>query len=389
MTCPVCDAVSADILLELKGSPIYQHPVPVLATVPEPYTRDLRYFICKSCGHAYQDNFDAALMDKVYQSYYYTPAPEGVGATFRKEFIEFLLPHLQPNSAGAILEIGSSSGEILAQLRDLLPGTAVLGFEPSTVTSQRALANGIPTLQKFFSPATVAEAGSRFSCIISRHVIEHITGFDDFFAAIDTACADEKTLLVLETPALDVHWAAASIAPFHIEHAHVFSTHSLAKLAARYGWNLAAYRITESQNLIAVFSRVATPLDIELPVVGRSYADYFKAFREKFAAAANGRKIILWGAGSGGIKLVNYHHLEIEHLVDGNQEKKGMKFLGVQSLIEYAPECIAQIQAQDRDEEYAVLIGSGFYREIGDTLRKMNWRGGIIAPYAPDFLRES
>ena len=388
MTCPVCQARAAEVLLHLKGSPIYQHPVPPDARVPGPYTIDLTYFYCAACGHAYQADFNAALMDQVYQSYYYTPAPEGIGATFRHEFIAFAGPHITRLPAGAgILEICSSSGELLADIGKLRPDAALLGFEPSEVTARKAQANGINTLLTFFGPQTVAEAGRRFDCIIARHVIEHITGFDHFFAALEAASAGADTLLLLETPALDAHWQAISIAPFHVEHAHVFSVHSLAALARRYAWHLTGFRVTESQNLIAVFARSPAPaIAVSLPSARASYGDYFAAFRRRLAALAQGRKLVLWGAGSGGIKLMNYHQLPIAHLVDGNPEKKGMKFLGVDLPIEYAQERIAAITQSGRDGDYAVLIGSGFYREIGEILRAAGWRGGVLTPYAPDFL---
>ena len=95
------------------------------------------------------------------------------------------------------------------------------------------------------------------------------------------------------------------------------------------------------------------------------------------------RKIILWGADSGGTSLICIHNLHPELVVDGNPNKQGKKFCGQPWIIQYGPEAIVRLQ-QDSNckmEEYCIIIGSAFYKEIRAQLAELNWRGGIISPY--------
>src|SRR5690606_2818579 len=114
--------------------------------------------------------------------------------------------------------------------------------------------------EQFFDGAVAGANLDPVDLIYARHVIEHIFDFDDFFAGVN-GVAGAAAELILETPSLD-YAGQGSIEPFHVEHVHVFSLRSLARLAASYGWGLQHSAVTTSGNLIACFGRgaaVATP----------------------------------------------------------------------------------------------------------------------------------
>ena len=86
MHCPICQSNNQQRLLSLARTPIYQHPLDAEIEVPLPHHVDLDYLFCETCGHAFQAEFDGALMDQIYANHYYTPAPDDIGHQFRDEF---------------------------------------------------------------------------------------------------------------------------------------------------------------------------------------------------------------------------------------------------------------------------------------------------------------
>ncbi len=103
-------------------------------------------------------------------------------------------------------------------------------------------ARGLDVREEFFTREAAAAADIEpVDLIYARHVIEHIFDFEDFFVGVN-AVTRPGADLVLETPSLDFHAAEGSLAPFHVEHIHVFALRSLARLAARHGWEPRAFR---------------------------------------------------------------------------------------------------------------------------------------------------
>ena len=109
-------------------------------------------------------------------------------------------------------------------------------------------------MEEFFDESVTSKDLDRADLIYARHVIEHIFDFNGFFAGLN-AMATPMADLILETPSLDYHAERGSIAPFHVEHIHVFSLRSLARLASSHGWGLQQAEVTAPGNLIASFKR--------------------------------------------------------------------------------------------------------------------------------------
>ncbi len=384
MNCPICNHHDTLPLLTLQRTPIYQHPLAPECDIPLPHYLDLEYHFCTNCGHGFQRHFDRELMDRIYANHYYTPAPDSIGHQFRDDFftaIEPIVATLQP--CCRILEIGSSSGEVLATFKQKISDPYLMGYEPSQNSAIAARQLGIPTHCEFFTPLSVQKETQPYDVIVSRHVIEHIVDFSAFWQAIADISHDQ-TRVLLETPSLDDAMVKPSIAPFSVEHAHVFSAHSLATLAASYGWYAEQQHITPGGNLILCFVRNKTQMIAIPPLTFSSRVQQLISWQaDRLTKEIGTRKIILWGAGSGGISLICVHNLQPEVFVDGNPNKRGKKFCGQPWVIAYGPDAITKLQ-QDPDfkmEEYCIIISSTFHREIRANLAELNWQGTIISPY--------
>lgn len=382
MHCPICQSNNQQRLLSLARTPIYQHPLDAEIEVPLPHHVDLDYLFCETCGHAFQAEFDGALMDQIYANHYYTPAPDDIGHQFRDEFFSAIRPLITNVSIpNHILEIGSSSGEVLLNFKNQFPNACVQGYEPSQETALSAIGKGIPTKIQFFTPATVADEAHSYDLIVSRHVIEHIENFEAFWSAINQITHPDS-LLLLETPSLESAMSRPSLAPFHVEHAHVFSSHSLTALAARYLWYPIFHHTTDSGNMILGFSQQTTRIIYPaLPLFTSQLQQVIHQQCTRLEREIGNRKVLLWGAGAGGQTLISRHQLTPEKIIDGNPNKKGKKFCGLPWIIDYAPDVIQELQHENTEANYVIVIGSTFYREIRATLAAANWQGGILSPY--------
>lgn len=368
-TCPICGS-AGEALLHLSGQPIYQHPVPADAVVPEPHLIELSWNSCVNCAHAWQPNFDAAVLREIYRNYYYTPAPDGIGVQFRDEFLAILKTLGIGATPRVLLEIGASDGDVLAALKKLSGASRAYAFEPNRENASIARQRGLDVREKFFGGEVAEDGLEPVDLVYSRHVIEHVFDFDGFFAglnAVTTPMAD----LVLETPSLDHHVAHGSIAPFHIEHVHVFALRSLVWLARRHGWGFKHSAVTSSGNLIAAFSRGARPAEIPAPHLQGLQAAVAqrRAHLQKLLA---GRHMIFWGAGSAGIVLAKTIDREPDIWTDGNPNKIGKRFVGSTRHI-VSPEVAI---AQDHGD-MILVVTSSFVAEILPRIQQCGWRGDV------------
>jgi SAM-dependent methyltransferase len=374
-TCPVCGGAS-NPLLALDDQPIYQHPIPSDARVPEPHSTNLLWISCVRCSHAWQPDFDKSLLERIYESHYYTPAPSGVGVKFRNAFIKIVEQFGLVKPCEVLLEIGAADGDVLAELRRKTAAGKAYAFEPNKENAAVARGRGLEVKERFFGDGKQGEELESADFIYARHVIEHVFDFAKFFAAINAA-AKPLAQLVLETPSLDFHAENGSLAPFHIEHVHVFSLLSLATLAGKHGWQLTRSETTEDGNLVAAFERLAAPgsgvfIDqIPASTLGKlqSMAD---SCRSRVRSLVQGRRVIVWGAGSAGVNVVKMMGREPDFWTDGNANKFGKSFAGLRSRVVSPERALADAEA-DATGNFLLIVASTFVSEIVPRIQELGW----------------
>lgn len=376
--CPICAHTHSVALLDLPGFPVYQHPVPADAEVPKPWFVDLHYQQCTHCHHAWQPEFDADMLARVYESYYYTPSPEGVGVQFRDDFLLAMKSFgLLAISGRSLLEIGASAGDTLAKLHAEMESPQTLAFEPNHDNAAQARLRGLNVRETFFGAAS-AQGLPAFDLIYARHVIEHIFDFNDVLQAFNSV-AHADSDLVLETPCLDWHVEKGSTAPFHVEHNHVFSIASLAHLAARAGWGCQQYTVTDAGNMIMWFRRrgqaCVLPASVKTADLQARVVKRASAVRARLA----GRKLLFWGAGSASCNLMGLLGREPDYLVDGNAGKVGKVFVGRSCRVADAESTLQHLMALPETQWPLVVIASSFDREIRLRLSALGWQGEIVS----------
>jgi Methyltransferase domain len=372
--CPVCGGGWRPVL-SLPAQPIYQHPVPADVVVPLPHTIDLNWVACTDCAHAWQPKFDAGLLERIYRSHYYTPSPDGIAVQFRNDFLSTLESFGLMRPRRVLLEIGASGGDVLAYLRTRTAAPVAYAFEPNIENAAVARSRGLDVRQQFFGEEALQERLDPADLIYSRHVIEHVFRFDDFFAGLNGVVAATADL-VLETPSLDHHASRGSITPFQVEHVHVFSRRSLARLASGHGWNLQQAAVTTSGNLIASFRRGQTTVEIPPPALEELQASVARQQRRLQSLFA-GRQLVFWGAGSAGVKLANTIGREPDIWTDGNPNKMGKRFVGLKRRIVSPEVAFAEVRSRAFSDPILV-IASAFVEEILVRIRQMGWSGEIF-----------
>jgi Methyltransferase domain len=372
--CPVCGQGGGP-LLDLPGQSIYQHPVAADAVVPQPHKVDLSWAACSTCAHGWQPRFDPALLEAVYRNFYYTPAPDGIAATFREEFLAALEEFGIAGRRRVLVEIGASSGDLLAEVRERTHALGAYAFEPNKENAEVARARGLEVREEFFSPRAALHDIGDADLVYARHVIEHVFDFRDFFAALQ-AISTVSTDLVLETPSLDFHASHGSLDPFHVEHVHVFSQRSLARLASLHGWGLRRAKVTSHGNLIAWFKRgPSQSYNPNPPLGGLQRKITYR--RAELSGLFFPRWLVFWGSGSSGISLVNAIGREPELWTDGNPNKIGRRFVGLRGEI-VAPRVALAIAKLPREKPSAVVITSTFVEEILPVMRGLGWDGEVF-----------
>jgi hypothetical protein len=372
--CPVCGADGRP-LLDLPEQPIYQHPVPADAVVPAPHAIDLRWLACTHCCHAWQPEFDHALLERIYRSHYYTPAPDGIGVRFRNDFLSAVERFGLVAPRRVLLEIGASDGDVLLELRMRTGAVRAYAFEPNSENAAVARRRGLDVQEEFFDGGVASKDLEPTDLICARHVIEHIFDFNGFFAGLN-AVAVPTADLILETPSLDHHAERGSIVPFHIEHIHVFALRSLARLASGHGWGLQQAEVTASGNLIASFTRGRVTAEVPSP----SLEGLQSAVAQRRIHLQNvlaGRRLVFWGAGSAGVGLVNTIGREPDIWTDGNPNKIGKKFVGLKRRI-VSPELAFAEARSPAFSNPILVVASSFVDEILPRVRHLGWGGEII-----------
>ncbi len=374
VACPICMGLGT-AFVRLPEQPIYQHPVPADAVVAKPHAIDLEWTACSDCSHAWQPNFDASLLREIYRSHYYTPTPDGLGVQFRDEFIATLASFRLNEMPRVLLEIGASDGELLAELRNRTNASHAYAFEPNIENASIARRRGLDVREMFFGRDAAGENLEPVQFVYARHVIEHVFDFEGFFTGLNAIAAPDADV-VLETPSLDFHAAHGSIAPFHVEHVHVFALRSLTRLASLHGWCLRNSVVTSSGNLIAAFRRGDSSAQIPAPFLGDLQGKLTQR-RTDMQRLLAGRRLIFWGAGSAGIALASAIGREPDIWTDGNPNKVGKKFVGSTRKIVSPESAIAEARSSEFGNPI-FIITSSFQGEILPRIRQLGWNGAVF-----------
>jgi SAM-dependent methyltransferase len=335
---------------------------------------DLDLHVCGDCGFVFNARFDPKLLN-------YGPAYENTQnhSPAFDAYTDGLVENLVQSGVrtGRVVEVGCGKGTFLTKLLshpDIdLEG---VGFDPSYVGPDTALAGRLRFVRAFYSPDTACTA----NVVICRHVIEHVP---DPLALLRTvrSAAGREARVIFETPC--VEWIFQNRVPWDLfyEHCSLFSAHSL-ELALR----RAGFRVNDVRHVFggqylwaeAVVDEAewrTSQRNTAALAVGFAAAEQHRLARWKQLLdrlTADG-PVVVWGAGAKGVTFCNLADPDagrVSGVVDVNPAKQGHYLPGTGHPI-VPPDSAAGAAA-------AIVLNPNYTAEVTVALKRLWSRAAVI-----------
>lgn len=167
---------------------------------------------------------------------FYTGSSEYMKNHF-KDFSNFVKKNFL-DSNSRIIEIGSNDGTLLKNF--LENKNNVLGIEPSKNVAEKAISEGVPTLNEFFNIENVSKLKNflgNTDAIFASNCICHIPDLNNLIKAVDLLLGKNGTF-IFEEPYLGSMFEKTSYDQIYDEHIYMFSASSVDKIFKLYDFEL-------------------------------------------------------------------------------------------------------------------------------------------------------
>lgn len=232
MSCRVCDSNDLVLAIDLGMQPWCNDFLRPEQVGHEPFY-PLRVFHCQSCATAQLDYTvpkEVMFGDHTYLSGVTRSLSAHfdliAGETLSRFFAD------RPPAQVSVLDVGSNDGTQLKHFQRR--GCQVLGVESSRSTAARAVADGVPTVNRFFNAELVAELGERFQIINAAGVFFHLEELHSAAQGIRDALAEDGVFVV---QFLYMKRIVENLAFDQIYHEHLlyYNLRTIERLLARHG----------------------------------------------------------------------------------------------------------------------------------------------------------
>lgn len=156
-------------------------------TVSIGHSQGVEIFKCTNCGLGITDSKDMPDYSQYHRDATYLAENEQFKNIFSKR-VNLILSFKRQ---GSVLDIGSSTGELLSLFKNR--GWEVLGIEPSAAAASEALKRGIPTVNKTFEEFGTDQ---KFDVVILNHVLEHMANPLAILRKVKSLLKEEGIVLV-------------------------------------------------------------------------------------------------------------------------------------------------------------------------------------------------
>jgi hypothetical protein len=381
MTCPICASRVSTPFVEIKGVPVQ---VSALHRSPERARSasrgDLALTFCDACGFVWNAAFDDSIIeyDTDYEnSLDHSPAfVEYIGALAER------LVERYDVRGKRVVELGCGQADFLHRLCDAGDNEG-FGFDPTFVGEE--VDGPVTVRRELYSEETVGDVRPDFVCC--RHVLEHVDRPLEFVRSLRrTLHAERGTPVYFEVPNGEYQLANGVVWDMIYAHYGTFTDASLRTLFELGGFEVLETGTAFGDQYLWIEARPvegAVPSDRADEVTRvRDLVDSFASGYEELIGdwnrrvetlAADGRRVVLWGAGAKGVSLLNALDVSdpITGVVDLNPRKHGSYVPGSatpvvapDSLVRLEPHVVVLANPIYRDEIRGILDGLGQDAEI-------------------------
>lgn len=426
--CPICGSESASVFFTAKDIPVSYHVLrdteAEAVTVPR---APVPLSLCGGCGHVFNASFDPGLLEYS-EAYDNSLHFSGRFQEYAEELASGIVARYDLHGKD-IIELGCGKGDFLSLLCRL-GGNRGVGFDRAYAGHHDAHP-GVRFVRDFYSERY---AGLHADLLVCRQVLEHIPGPREFLSGVRAALSENPEAgVVFEVPNGAHMLEELKFWDIIYEHCGYFTRSSLERVFQETGFEverieesfegqfLVAYakpardaadrngtngtdkagegrgrgRTTEADRTMETGTRTTGPgghgpdpgrrnrYDPE--TLERAAGRFARAFEGITAewrstltdAAARGRRIAVWGAGTKGIGFLNMLGVSSEsvrYIVDLNPRKHGKYLTGTGQIIvapefmaEYVPDIVIVMNPVYRDEIGGLLSRLGVTCELKDA----------------------
>jgi SAM-dependent methyltransferase len=281
-----------------------------------------------------------------------------------------------------VIDIGSNDGFLLKNF--LKAGTQVLGIDPAENLVKKAIADGVDTVNAFFSKAVaeqVAVEKGRAKVVLGTNVFAHVPDVHDFLEGAKALLTDDG-FLIIEVPYLLPLLDHAEFDTIYQEHLSYFSLTPIATLLAQHEMGLVdatlvpvhggSLRITASRGPAPIGAQAESIIAAET-ARGILNPDIYMEFTHKvnqirhdlvqllWDLKCKGNRIVGYGASAKGNILLNYCRIgreTLDYIADSIPLKQG-KFAPGTHIPIYPEAKLVEDQP-----DYALMMAWNFAEEM-------------------------
>lgn len=375
--CRVCGDGEIRPLLEERSVPLYCNVLRADRDSAVDAPRGpLQLSVCAGCGHVYNEAFVPELLDytPAYEnSLHHSPHFQGYAGDLARSLVESY-----DVRGRLVVDVGCGRGDFLA-LVCRLGGNVGRGYDRSCPPDAEAMADGLDLVfvSEFFTRTTALPPIDLLMC---RQVLEHIADPAAFLAEIVASPAvTPGTVLFFEVPNAAYTLEGDGIWDLIYEHCSYFTRGSLVTLFERCGLEVVATRDLYSGQYLGIEARPRRAAAASRAPAAGPAADAAASFAGRYRAklswwqdavarwAADGERIVVWGAGSKGVSFLDaLGPTPIAYAVDLNPRKhgrflpgSGAEVVAPEFLRAYRPDRVILMNAVYREEVAGLLAGLG------------------------------
>jgi hypothetical protein len=359
----------------------------------------LEVYFCEICSLV--QLLDVVDPEVLFRDYIYVTGTSETMASHNASYAHSVRDLLNLAPSDLVVEVASNDGSLLRQFKTL--GIRTLGVEPARNLAEVARANGIETVDHFFSSATaraVRESYGTAKAVIANNVLAHVDDTHDFLCGARHLLAGDG-LLVFEVPYVAELLERLEYDTIYHEHLCYFSVMALRKLCEGaglgivridrvpvHGGSLRVYAGLQEDHAAAIsgFVDAEHAMGLDSPARYLKFAADVEKSRVLLRRMVcdlrrQGRIVAAYGAPAKGNTLLNYCGIDttmISYTVDRNERKVGLYTPGMH--IPVRP--VSVLEESQPDD--VVILAWNFAGEIMSQQAGYRARGGRFITPVPE-----